>query len=95
MGAEITDTFNFENLQNTVSEHFITPYEVEVADGVVLIGKKFVLIPSGEGVFSCDYVSFEGDGKLINCWGTNGLNRIKFDFDAPQNVKITFTLKEI
>ena len=94
-GVEITDTFDFKNLQNTVSEHFITPYSVQIKENKVIIGEKFVLSTDFDGAFTQDYVSFEGDGKLINCWNTDGLNRIKFNFNAVENAKITFTLKEI
>ncbi len=94
-GIEITDIFSFENSKNTVSEHFITPFEVEIANNKAIIGKRFILKANINGDFSLDYVSFEGDTKLINCWQTEGLNRIKFDFSTTDNSEITFTLKEI
>lgn len=94
-GILVKDTFEFENDQNIVSEHFVTPLSVRIKDGKAIIGEKFVLSVSEEGEFSADSVDFEGDKVLESKWNTNKMNRIKFDFKASKKAKAQFKLQLI
>jgi len=87
------DSFVFTGEKNHVSEHFVTPLEVTVEDGKAVLGGMFVIEADAPMTVTADYVSFEGDHKLTDNWGVQGMHRVKFDFDAEKQAKVCFTLK--
>lgn len=94
-GILLEDSFGFENEKNHISEHFITPYSVEIKDGKAIIDNHFVLESDTANNISIESVDFEGDTKLINMWSADKMNRIKFDFEAQKSIVIKIKLKKI
>lgn len=87
-GIDLFDEFVFESTENTISEHFITPLDIEITPEGAVLGKEFILIADTKGTFTIERVDFCGDKKLIDCWNTDGLNRLIFCFNAD-NVKFS------
>lgn len=94
-GIEITDKFEFENLNNTVEEHFITALTTFVKENRVYIGDEYILETNKDAEIVLDNVDFDGDKKLIKMWNSDGLNRISFNFKTEKESEITFTLRRL
>ncbi len=94
-GIELYDKFEFIKAQNSLSEHFITPYSVRIEGDKAIINEKFILECDSLANISVDYVDFDGDIKLTSMWNTDKMFRIIFDFDAEQRKEVKFKLRRI
>lgn len=70
----ITDRFSFKAESNTVEAHFITPLKPRVSGMQVILGEKYLLLPSC--ACTVQWQDFQGDSKLQSAWQTDGLYRI-------------------
>lgn len=92
-GLNVTDKFDFVSDSNTVTEHFVTPLNLEVKDGKVIIDGKFCLYSNCDCEIALDSVDFEGDASLTAAWNTDKMNRISFNFSAQKDAEITISLR--
>jgi len=94
-GLDIADSFAFDKDTNTICEHFVTPLDIEVKEGKVIIGGKFVLSANCDCEIALDSVNFEGDALLIKAWQTDKMNRIKLNFKANKAADIVISLRRV
>ena len=86
-----TDSFTFaENAGRAVREVLISALDVEISDNSALIGGKY-RVTASVGSFSSEYTSFEGDKKLTDAWGCEGVTRIFIDTDGEGKITVTLT----
>ena len=94
-GIDVVDKFDFDSENNTISEHFICVLQPKIENNKVIISNKFVLEASTDCEISLDNVDFEGDAKFTKMWNADKMNRVSFNFKAPKNTTIKFTLRRI
>jgi hypothetical protein len=94
-GIDVEDKYEFVEDKNTVSEHFITPYNVKIDGNKVIINEEFVLECDKNVDIKTDFVDFEGDTKLVESWNTDKMKRIIFSTYASRNLCIKFNLRRI
>ncbi len=94
-GVILSDFFEFSNENNEISEHFITPLDVEKTENGVVIGGRFLLSADESIRISCDFADFEGDKNLIGYWNTDKMNRMIFSFSSGKKSQISINLKRI
>ncbi len=92
---EIKDTFIFKTEKNTVCETLITPFNVTVKDDKVIIDEKFVVETNIPSVISVDRKDFCGDTNMKFSWKTEGMNRIRFNFELSKTAEIKFTVRRM
>ena len=93
-GINIDDCFVLERNENNICEHFITTLDVEVEGSRAILGGEFELCAE-DGDVLLDSVSFKGDTKLTEIWGSDHLNRIKISFDCKKEKQINITLRKV
>ncbi len=94
-GIELTDEYVFTQEKNTVSEHFVTPCNVEIVGNSAVIDGKYILECDTECEITKDLVEFKGDNKLVSMWQTDSMKRIMFNFSTEERKKIKFILRRI
>ena len=84
------DKFNFTTDKKQVIETLVTCLDVKIEGNSVILGDKYLITAEG-GTPSTEFISFEGDLKLIKPWGREGVTRIAIAFDDKEeiNVKIS------
>jgi hypothetical protein len=87
-GLVFTENFSFTSDKKQVREALVTAIEVKIEDGSVILGGKY-RITASKGVPTTEFISFEGDKKLIKPWKTDGVTKISFDIENAE----AFTLK--
>ena len=89
-GLSFTDKFSFTTDKKQVIETIVTCLDVRIEGNTVTLGDKYLITAEG-GKPSTEFISFEGDPKLIKPWGREGLTRIAIAFDDKEeiNVKIS------
>lgn len=92
-GVTVVDDFVFCKENNTVQENFLTLLKPEITKQGVVIGGKYLL----ESELNCEveWKDFEGDKKLINAWGTEGLYRIKLNTKCGKNVSLKIKIRSL
>lgn len=85
-----TDKFDFITDKKQVVETLVTCLDVKIEGNSVILGDKYLITAEG-GTPSTEFISFEGDPKLIKPWGREGVTRIAIAFDDQEeiNVKIS------
>ena len=94
-GLTLTDRFAFGAASNTVSEHFVTCAVPRIDGSRAVLDGGFVLEADRPCRIRTEYMDFGGDAKLVHAWGRNGVYRVCFDFDVPQEAEITVTLRKV
>lgn len=90
-GLTFTDTFEFSGSKKRVVETLMTSLAVEIdGDSVILDGKY--RITSMHGTPKAEFISFEGDKKLLKPWGTEGVTRITFSFENCESVTVKISI---
>ncbi len=92
-GVSISDEFEFINENNTIEEHFITLLRPEITDDGVILGGKYLL--KTDLFKSIEYKSFDGDLKLINAWGCDGVYRISVSSECQKSASLEFCVRRI
>lgn len=94
-GIEITDKFEFHSPNNKISEHFVSPLNIEIRENAAIIDGKFILAVDCDAEISVDKQDFCGDEKLTSAWGTASMNRIIFKTIADNIKTIKITLRRV
>ena len=92
-GLEIIDDFIFSLPQNTVSEHFITPYDVEITEKGAVINNEFI-ISSTEKADICveEHIFDEEDAPMKANWKSDSIKRIIFKYKFKEKANVSFKL---
>jgi len=86
-GLSFTDRLSFaDSTRTSVTEVLMTTLTPEIKDGEVILGGKLRITASGEP--KLEYMSFEGDEKLIKAHKTYGVYRITFTCPAADSVTV-------
>ncbi len=94
-GIEVNDEFNFDSKSNDISEHFVTPLNVEIKKNAVVIGGKYLLSCDCDTEISVDKQDFFGDETLVSSWNVDAMNRIIFKVSADEKTNIKFNLRNL
>ena len=94
-GITVTDRFEFTQQSNAVSEHFISLLKPEIQESSIVLGGKYRLTMDMPFTASTEYLSFEGDCKLIDSWQQEGLYRTCLDFSCAKQAEVKITLQKI
>lgn len=90
-GVNISDKFELTNETNGIEEHFMTLLKPELTDDGVVLGGKYLLTTDLPA--SIEYKSFDGDQKLINAWGTDGVYRIIVSAECQKSASFEFQIR--
>lgn len=74
-----------------ISEHFVTPLDVEIAGDHAVLGGRFALSCGSECEISVEKVNFEGDAKLVRYWEVERMNRVIFTLHQ-RDARLVFNL---
>ena len=91
-GLTFTDKLGYTSDRKQVKEALITCLDVEIDGNCAIIAGKYCVAVDG-AVPKTEFISFEGDPKLMKPWKTEGVTRITFDFDNRS--KITVKISKI
>ena len=60
---------------------------MKIEGNSVILGDKYLITAEG-GTPSTEFISFEGDPKLIKPWGREGVTRIAIAFDDKEDINV-------
>ena len=86
-GLSFTDKFSFTTDKKQVIETLVTCLDVRIEGNTVTLGEKYLITAEG-GKPATEFISFEGDPKLIKPWGREGVTRIAIAFDDKEEIKV-------
>lgn len=92
-GVAIEDNFEFENDTNTADEHFITLLKPKKTHEGIVLGGKFIL--KTQLPCKIEWKDFEGDSKLKEAWGTDGIYRISLCSKGKKSVLFKTEIRSI
>jgi hypothetical protein len=91
-GVEFTDKFEFSGDKKSVSEALVTTLDVKIAENGIILGGKY-LVTYSHGKPKTEFISFEGDDKLIKPWKCEGVTRIVIETDGEEKITFKITRK--
>lgn len=94
-GIVLCDNFEFSKNSNTICEHFVTPFDVEITSDGAVIGGTFLIKTETDGEISADSVDFNGDRRLTDYWNTDRMNRIIITSKHDKTGKVEIKLVKI
>ena len=65
----------------------MTSLDVEISGSTVILGGKY-RITSSHGTPKTEFISFEGDEKLMKPWKCDGVTRIDFSVEGASRLTI-------
>ncbi len=92
-GVEIKDDFLFKLPYNTVSEHFITPYDVEITENGAVINNDFLIFSNTKAnVYVEEHILDEDDAPVKLNWKSDSIKRIIFEYEFKEKASAYFKL---
>ena len=79
-GLSFTDKFEFAGDKKYVTEALITTLAVKIDGNSAILDGKY-RISATHGTPKTEFISFEGDQKLMKPWGKEGVTKITFSFE--------------
>ena len=89
-GLSFTDKFDFTTDKKLVIETLVTCLDVKIEGNSVILGNKYLITAEG-GKPATEFISFEGDPKLIKPWGREGVTRIAIAFENQDEIIVKIT----
>ena len=86
-GLSFTDKFGYTSDRRKVREALLTSLDVEMDGNSAVIAGKYRVTADG-ATPKTEFISFEGDPKLMTPWKTEGVTRITFDFDNKSEITV-------
>ena len=68
----------------------MTCLDVKLEGNSVILGEKYLITAEG-GKPATEFISFEGDPKLIKPWGREGVTRIAIAFENQDEIIVKIT----